>query len=270
VLTREAMEMMLFCAEKELPVTFPTGIMCGGTAPVTLAGGLALGNAETLAGLTVLQLARPGSPYVYGGNVSVLDMRTGIYSYAAPEFHLAFAAFADLGHHYRLPIWGLAGASESKTLDAQAAAEAAYEILLARLSGNNLVHDVGYLNSGLTASLEMIVLCDEIIDYTRRVGAGIEVSDDTLALDLIDDVGPRGHFLDRPHTAEHFRRAIWQPRLFVRDSYEGWKEAGSRDLFQRLNERVREILETHEPEPLDRKVQKKVAAVLAERERQAG
>lgn len=266
VLTRDSMEMVLFCAEKSLPLTYPSGIMCGGTAPVTLAGGLALANAETLAALTVLQLANPGSPYIYGGNVSVMDMRTSVFTYASPEFHLAFAAFCDLGRHYRLPVWGLAGAADAKRLDVQAAAEAAYEILLARLSGNNLVHDVGYLNSGLTACMEMIVLCDEIVDYTNRIAAGIEVSERTLALDVIDEVGPRGTFLMTQHTVDNFREFIWQPRLLDRNSHEAWESAGAKDLFARLNERVKEILETHQPDPLPADVEKKVAEILAARE----
>ena len=269
VLTREAMEMVLFCAEKGIPVTCPSGMMAGATGPVTLAGAIAQANAETLAALTVLQLARPGSPYVYGGNVSVMDMRTALFTYGAPEFHLAFAAFADLGQHYRLPVWGLAGAGDAKTLDAQAAAEAAYQILLARLSGNNLVHDVGYLNTGLTASMELIVLCDEIVGYTNRIARGIEVSEKTLALEVIDRVGPRGHFLETEHTLENFREHIWHPRLFERGSYEAWKAAGARDLFAKLNARVREILKTHRPEPLAAEAERKIAQILAEREKLA-
>jgi trimethylamine--corrinoid protein Co-methyltransferase len=269
VYTRDAMEMVLFCAENSVPVTVPSGMMAGATGPVTLAGAIAQANAETLAALTVLQLARPGSPYVYGGNVSVMDMRTSLFTYGAPEFHLAFAAFTDLGHHYKLPIWGLAGASDAKALDAQAAAEAAYEILLARLSGNNLVHDVGYLNTGLTASMELIVLCDEIIEYTNRIARGIEVSERTLALDVIHEVGPRGHFLESEHTLENFRQNIWQPKLFERNSYEAWKLAGAKDLFAKLNERVREILDSHRTDPLPAEAQAKIAEVLADRERLA-
>ncbi|MHC4916744.1 MAG: trimethylamine methyltransferase family protein, partial [Planctomycetota bacterium] len=263
VYTRDAVE------KKSIPVTVPSGMMAGATGPVTLAGALALANAETLAALTVLQLARPGSPYVYGGNVSVMDMRTSLFTYGAPEFHLAFAAFADLGHHYGLPIWGLAGASDAKTLDAQASAEAAYEILLARLSGNNLVHDVGYLNTGLTASMEMIVLCDEIVEYTNRIARGIEVSETTLALDVIHEIGPRGHFLESEHTLENFRKSIWEPRFFERNSYEAWKLAGSRDLMDKLNARVREILENHRVEDLPADAAAMVAEVLARREKLA-
>ena len=269
VYTRDALEMILFCAEKSLPVTVPSGMMAGATGPVTAAGAIALANAETLAALSVLQLARPGSPYVYGGNVSVMDMRTSMFTYGAPEFHMAFAAFADLGHHYGLPVWGLAGASDAKTLDAQAASEAAYEILLARLSGSNLVHDIGYLNTGLTASMELIVLCDEIVDYTNRIARGIEVNEHTLALDVIDEVGPRGHFLDSDHTVENFRSCIWQPRFFDRNSYDAWKGAGGRDLFARLNARVKEILAEHQVEPLPADVSARIAKILDAREKLA-
>jgi trimethylamine--corrinoid protein Co-methyltransferase len=269
VYTRDALEMILFCAEKSLPVTVPSGMMAGATGPVTAAGAIALANAETLAALTVLQLARPGSPYVYGGNVSVMDMRTSMFTYGAPEFHMAFAAFADLGHHYGLPIWGLAGASDAKTLDAQAASEAAYEILLARLSGSNLVHDLGYLNTGLTASMELIVLCDEIVDYTNRIARGIEVNERTLALDVIDEVGPRGHFLESDHTVENFRSCIWEPGLFDRNSYDAWKDAGGRDLFARLNARVKEILANHQVEPLSDEVSTRIARILDDREKLA-
>lgn len=264
--SRDAIEMVLYCAENEIPITVPSGIMAGASGPVTLAGAVALGNAETLAALTILQLARPGSPYVYGGNVSVMDMRTSQFTYGAPEFHLAFAVFTDMARHYNLPVWGLAGASDAKTLDAQAAAEAAYQILLARLSGNNLVHDMGYLNSGLTASMEMIVLCDEIVDYTNRIAGGLEVSERTLALDLIDRVGPRGHFLETDHTMENFRDFIWQPGLFDRNSFEGWKSKGSQALFARLNEKVKTILKEHQPDELPDAAQERIAAVLAERE----
>ncbi len=270
VYTRDAMEMILFCAEKSLPVTVPSGMMAGATGPVTLAGSLALANAETLAALTILQSAAPGSPYVYGGNVSVMDMRTSLFTYGAPEFHLAFAAFAALGHHYGLPVWGLAGASDAKSLDGQAAAEAAYEILLARLSGNNLVHDVGYLNTGLTACMELIVLCDEVIEYTNHIARGIEVNQRTLALDLIHEIGPRGNFLESEHTFENFRKSIWQPQFFERDSYEAWKTAGAKTLLAKLNQRVKDIMANHQPEPLSAAVEKKVAAILAEREQLDG
>lgn len=118
--TREGMETIIFCAEHGLPVAYPTGSMAGGTAPATMAGAIALGNAECLAGLVVHQLSSPGAPFIFGGNVTAMDMHSGAYTYASPEFHFSFSAFGDLAHHYKLPVWGLTGATDSKTLDAQA------------------------------------------------------------------------------------------------------------------------------------------------------
>jgi len=263
--TKKEMEMIMFCAEKSIPVTVPSGINAGATAPVTLAGAVALANAEVLSALVVHQLVRPGAPFLYGGNVTSMDMHTGNYPYAAPEFHMAFAAFADMGRYYGMPVWGLAGASDSKVLDAQAGAEAAYEILLAHLSGNNLVHDVGYLNSGLTSSMEMLLLCDEIIGMVRTIGRGIEITDETLALDVIHEVGPRGEYITHAHTSRHCRKP-WMPRFFNRDQREIWKAAGEKDLAAVLNEKVREILEGHRVEPLAQDVREEVASIVRRRE----
>ena len=134
-----------------------------------------------------------------------------------------------------------------------------------RVLSDEQVEDL-HLASLQILSHTMIVLCDEIVEWANRVAAGIEVSERTLALDVIDQVGPRGHFLQTPHTLEHFRRSIWQPRFFDRDSRAGWEAAGSKDLFARLNERVRRILETHQPQPLPERVQEAVAEILARRE----
>jgi len=114
--------------------------------------------------------------------------------------------------------------------------------------------------------MEMIVLCDEIIDYTDRIARGIEVNDETLALDVIDEVGPRGNFLSTEHTVQHFRQHTWLPGLFVRDSYQAWEANGSKELIEPLNEKVREILDSHHPAPLPDDVQEQIKTILAERE----
>ncbi len=260
--TQKEIEMVRFCAEKGVPVTVPSGINAGATAPVTLAGALALANAETLSALVIHQLVSPGAPYLYGGNVTSMDMRTGNFPYAAPEFHMNFAAFADLARHYDLPVWGLAGASDSKTLDAQAGAEASYELLMAALSGSNMIHDVGYLNSGLTSSMEMLLLCDEIISMVGKIARGFEISDETLALDVIDEVGPMNQYLDHEHTARHCRDATWSPRFFNRDQSEVWAAQGKKDLRQTLNEKVRDILATHQVPELPARVVKSIQEIV--------
>ncbi len=262
--TAKEIEMLMFCAEKGLPVTVPSGINAGATAPVTFAGALALANAETLSAMVIHQLVCPGAPYMYGGNVTMMDMRTGNFPYAAPEFHMGFAAFADMARYYNVPVWGLAGASDSKVLDAQAGAEAAYELLMAEFSGNNLIHDVGYLNSGLISSMEMLLLCDEIISSVKRIARGIEISDETLALDVIDEVGPMGQYLDTEHTVKHCRDN-WAPRYFNRDQREVWKLAGEKDMATDLNERVLSILESHKPEALPENVVAALEKIIEKR-----
>jgi trimethylamine--corrinoid protein Co-methyltransferase len=169
-----------------------------------------------------------------------------------------------MGRFYRLPVWGLAGATDSKLVDAQAGAEAAYELLLAHLSGANLIHDVGYTTGGINSSMEMLLLCDEIISMVKKVGEGITISDETLALDVIHEVGPRKHFLAHPHTAEHCRQA-WSPRFFDRQAFELWEQAGKKDTYAVLRERAKEILAQHTVEPLPTNVLKKLDAVAEAR-----
>ncbi|MCG3180517.1 MAG: Glycine betaine methyltransferase [Phycisphaerae bacterium] len=262
--TRMGMEKLLYCARHGIPVTYPTGAMAGATAPVTLAGALAMGNAECLAGLVAHQLAAPGAPFVYGGNTTAMDMRTGSFTYASPEFHLCFSAYADLAHHYCLPVWALAGASDAKTVDAQAGAEAAMQILMAELSGAQLIHDMGYLDSGLCSSPEMIVLADELASMARYISRGIEINDRTLALDVIDQVGPTGNYLIHEHTLANFREEIWFPDSIFRGTYSSWKEAGARDIRAALLAKARRILDEHEVPPLPVDVQAAIAAVLAD------
>jgi trimethylamine--corrinoid protein Co-methyltransferase len=260
--TKIGTEKLLFCAEKGIPCAYIPGVMAGGNGPVTLAGSMAMANAEVLSGLVISQLKRPGAPFVYGVNVSVMDMHSTIYAYAAPEFSLTNSICAALAHHYRLPVWGLAGAADSKTLDAQAAAEAMFSILMAELSGANLVHDVGYIESGLTSCMEMVLLCDELIAMCRRLSRGLELDANSLALETIDAIGPGGHFLDCDHTLENWRTAHWYPRLMDRQRYYAWDAAGRPDMYKRLNTEVRAILEKHTVEPLDDGLRGEVAEII--------
>jgi len=258
-------EKVVFCAEHGIPVTYVSGIMAGANAPITVAGAVALCNAECLAGLVVAQLARQGAPFIYGANCSVMDMRTAVYSYACPEFSLTNAVFSAMSRRYRLPVWGLAGAPDSKMVDAQAGAEAAVSILTACLAGGNLVHDIGYLDSGLTSSLEMICLGDELIPMCRTIARGLDISDETLALDVIDRVGPGGNFLGDEQTARLCRTAHYIPTVLDRRNLDGWLAAGGTDLATRLNERARTVLAEHTVEPLPDDVQAAIRAVLDRR-----
>jgi trimethylamine--corrinoid protein Co-methyltransferase len=252
---------LLYMAEQSLPIVHSPAPMMGGTAPATMAGGLALGNAEVLSSLVMHQLKRPGAPFVYGSGLHHLDMRTTISVYSAPEFELARIAVAELGRFYRLPTWGYAGHSDSLAIDEQAAADAVFSVLVSLLAGSNLVHDVGYLEAGLTTSPEMIVLTAEMIDMLRHFMRGISLSAADLAMDVIHQVGPGGDFLSTDHTLEHFRN-FWEPELFNRQRAENWIEAGKKRLSDRLREKTIQILDEHQPEPLPAETREEIGYIL--------
>jgi trimethylamine--corrinoid protein Co-methyltransferase len=252
---------LLYMAEQSLPIVHSPAPMMGGTAPVTLAGGLALGNAETLSSLVMHQLKHPGAPFVYGSGLHHMDMKTTISVYGAPEFQLARVAVAEMGRYYGLPTWGYAGHSDSCTMDEQAAADAAFSVLVALLAGSNLVHDVGYLEAGLTTSPEMIVFSAEMISMMRCLVDGVSLDAEALALEVIHQVGPGGDFLTQKHTLKHFRE-LWQPALFDRRRVEDWTATGSRRLGDRLRERTVSIIEEHKPEPLPASVRAEIDYIL--------
>jgi trimethylamine---corrinoid protein Co-methyltransferase len=242
----EPMEKLLFAAEKGIPCIFISGMLGGATGPVTLAGSLALANAESLAGILIAQLKREGTPVISGGGVLALDMAGATPAYGAPEFMLSNAGIVELAHFYGLPTWGYAGCSDAKLFDEQAAADAAQWILMMSLAGANLVHDVGYLESGRTSSYEQLVFSDEMIGKTRHLLKGIQVDDETLAVDVSSRVGPGCQFLTDEHTVRHFRDA-WFPTLEDRRTYEAWQDSGSLTMRDRVNAKVRNLLETHQP-----------------------
>jgi len=239
----DPLDKLLFAAERGMPTVYTPGIMAGATAPVTVAGTLVTGNAELLSGLVISQLQAPGAPFIYGGVFTSMDMSSSVFLYASPEFYLFNIALADLAHHYRLPVFGTCGCSDAKLLDEQAAAEAAASTAVAALAGANLIHDVGYVESGLTACYELIVLVDELASLMRRLRQGVGLSDEELAVGEIGQVGPGGHFLDCEHTLRHFRQELWFPRLFDRRRFDTWTQDGAMPLGARLKARVREILE---------------------------
>ena len=261
----ESVDKLLFCAEKGIPVTYPPSPNTGGGGPITLAGALALGNAECLAGLVLTQLVRPGTPFLYGMNTAALDMKSAIVSYGAPEWPTGMAAWCDIARTYDLPIWGAAGATDSKVVDAQAGIEASLSIMTAFLSRCNLVHDVGYIEYGTTSSMEMLVVADEIIRGARRIMGGVEVNELTLARDAIHRAKPGGGFLADDHTLDNWKWAQWRPDLIDRMRYDRWVQKGERDMTARANERARELLAQHQVPPLPAAAEELIADLLRER-----
>jgi trimethylamine--corrinoid protein Co-methyltransferase len=235
----------------------------GGTAPITIASGLVMSLAEILSSLVVHQMTNPGAPFVFGAGLHHMDMKATQICYGGPEFQLTKAAVAELGRWYGLPTWGYAGCSDAKVMDEQASAEAMLSVLMAKLTGANLIHDVGYMESGLTTSYEMIVLTDEIISMTENIIGGIEVSEATMLMDELDQVGPGGHFLNTAATMERYRY-FWYPTLFSREIRETWEERGATTLGQRLTEKVKTVLDEHQPEPLDADKKEALADIVAQ------
>ena len=243
---------LIFCAEHKIPICFPSGSNAGGGAPATLAGAMAMGIAENLVGMVIHQMAGKGSPFLFGPNVSVLDMKHTVVSYGCPEWSLTQAALADMRDElYGLPIWAFGGASDSKVMDAQAGAEAMFSIITAMLSRCNLIHDGGYLEYGSTSSLEMVTMNNELVAMSRFFTNGIPVDEETLALDAIERVGtggPGSIFLTDDHTFDHFMQAQFLPNLLDRSRYDAWEAAGSMDLYKRCNAEAKRILAEHEME----------------------
>ena len=257
---------LIFCAENMIPICFPSGSNAGGGAPITLAGAMALGIAENLVGLVVHQLACKGAPFLFGPNVSALDMKHTVVSYGCPEWSLTQAALADMRDEmYGLPIWAFAGASDSKVMDAQAGVEAMFSISNAMLSRCNLIHDVGFLEYGSTSSLEMVTMVNELVGMSRFFAEGIHVNEDTLALEAIERVAtgdPGSMFLMDDHTFEHFMQAQFLPKLLDRSRYDSWEDDGAMDLYQRCNVEAKRILLEHQVEPKSDDVVKEIDKIL--------
>ncbi len=262
----EATEKLLFAAEKGIPAIFTPCIMAGATGPATLAGAMVQGLAECLVGVVLAQLKRQGAGVIIGGVDSPMDMTTSVLSYGAPELALISAAMTDVAKWLGLPMFSTAGCSDSKALDQQAAIEATLTIILAALSGANLIHDVGYLDSGLLGSFDMLVMSDEVIGMAKQILKGITVTPETLALEVIEQVGPGGHYLTQEHTRRHFRTEFWLPTLMDRQMRRSWEASGRRTMADRVRARVLHILEHHRPLPIAPETEAQLKEIVAQAE----
>ena len=260
--THEDLGNVMWAADHGIPVIYLGGPIVGMTSPMTGASALVLSLATALSGLAVAQLRQRGTPFVLGGMPAPADLCTSRMAYGSPELSLYTAAFTDLCRYLGVPNMGTAGASESKLLDAQAAIEASIQILTSGLSGAALVHDLGFLDCAEIGSLAFLVITDEIVAMVKRLLRGIKVNADTIMLDLIEQIGPGGHFLGESSSAKLCRQEVWVPRLMDRNSYVVWEQKGRRTMEARAEARVRAILENHQPEPLDDAVVAMINALL--------
>ena len=245
----DTLDKIIFCAQKGIPQVLYPGLQAGATAPATFAGTIVQGSAESLSGLVVAQLVRKGAPVIYGALTTIMDMATAVFSYGAPEMNLMTAAMAQMAQQYRLPFFGTAGCSDAKFPDdPQAVIEGTFSCLSSALSGANLIHDHGFLDHSALISPNYLVLIDEVLSMVNHYMRGIAVNAETLALDVIDQVGPGGHYLEEEHTMQHFREVCYSS-LFDRSNYEEWRKQGAIHFSERLREKTRKLMD-HHAEPL--------------------
>lgn len=263
--TKEALDKLMLLAKNRIPCIYTPGMIMGGTAPATIPGALSIGIADTLTGLVISQLIEKGAPMICGAAGGPMDMKTMQHSYGAPEWMLLHGASAEIFHSLQLPVFHAAGVTDAKVIDAQAAIEGTMQILCALGSGGNLIHDVGFADLGMTGSLAQLAICDEIIAMAKRLYEGITFDEEAFAFDVIKKVGPGGNFLMEEHTANHFRET-WNPDLIDRYGYATWEARGSKNMTERANEKVRAILENHQPVPLTEEVKNTIDVILAKAE----
>jgi len=255
-------------ANMNQPVALTPEIMAGATGPVTLAGTMVQHNAEVLSMLTLMQLIHPGTPILYGAASTITDMRTSMLRLGAPEAGLMHVGFAQLAEKYNLPTRGVAGVSDSKTFDTQAGYETAFNLLLAVMAGFNFVtYALGSLDLSLSVSYEKIMTDHDLLGMVERLVNGVDVSDETMALDVIDEIGPGGHYLAHKHTRDYHAKEHFIPQLFDTQSYDSWTKAGAKPLRDKAREEVRKILREHHPTILDNETEKKLEEYVAQVER---
>jgi trimethylamine--corrinoid protein Co-methyltransferase len=259
--SEEVVQKLLFATDHEIPFVYTPCPLAGATAPCTLAGTAVQALTESLFGIVLSQIRKPGAPLIIGGLMSNMDMLTTVYCYGSPEMALLSAAYTQITKWLGVPEYETAGCSDSKMFDEQAAMEATINIATATLSGGNMIHDVGYLEQGLTSSPDMMVAANEIIDMVKRIMKGIDVSDSEKALQVMEEVGPGGHYLEHDHTFSRFKKEIWRPDLIDRQVFENWESSGSKTFRDRVHERVVKILDAEEEPLLDEKMYKELRRI---------
>jgi len=264
--SREMVDALMEYARCRQPVIIALLVMAGSTGPITLAGVLAQQNAEILAGVTLAQLISSGTPVIYGSTSTNILMKTGALSIGSPELALIVTATAQMARYYGLPSRSGGALTDAHSPDAQAGSESMLSLLTAVNSGVDLViHAAGILSSYLAFSYEKFVLDDEMCGMVRWFRRGIKVTPETLAYEVIVDVGPGGNFLMEPHTVEHCRTEFWQPEVYSRQSLEAWMAAGRPDVAGRARQRWQQLLAEHQDPPLDAATARQLRAYVEER-----
>jgi trimethylamine---corrinoid protein Co-methyltransferase len=258
----DGIDLLFETARLNLPVPIGPMAQMGLSAPATVAGTLAQEHAEILAGISITQLIHPGMPVCYGGICHAFDMATTQLIFSGPEQVIFGVAMTQLGKHLGLPVYINVGLTDSKRPDAQAGLEIAASLLAGAAAGADIFGHMGISGVDQATSLDMLVLQHEAISYVESALRRIDVSPDTLGLDVIDSVGPGGTFIDSMHTFEHFRKELWFPELLDRQYYQAWADGGATGMEERCRAYKTRILETHEVEPLPSEIDRDIEGIV--------
>jgi trimethylamine--corrinoid protein Co-methyltransferase len=242
---------LIDCARAGIPAQLVSMPLSGATSPVTLSAAVVQHTAESLSGVVIHQLAKTGSPIVWGGSPAAFDMREGTTPMGAAETWLIDAAYVQVGKTLNLPTHAYMGMSDAKLVDAQCGLESMGGALVAALAGVNMISGAGMLDFETCQSFEKLVIDAEIIGLARRVVAGIQVREEPMAVNLMREMGHRGDYLTHPHTHKWFRKELYIPSAVIdRGSFDAWEKKGSKSTFERAHDRVDELLKTPRPSPL--------------------
>ncbi|WP_227764450.1 trimethylamine methyltransferase family protein [Zhaonella formicivorans] len=256
-------KLMVEAAGYGVPLATPAAPMAGATGPMTLAGTLVQLNVEALAGIVLTQLINRGTPVLYSAVPTTVDIRTGTFLFGSIEMGMMNAAAAQLARYYKIPIYATAGVSESKIPDVQAGYEKAGTALLVALAGANYIHDAaGLLESAMTASYAQYVIDNEILGIVLRAARGIEVTPQTLATEVIAEVGPGGEYLTHAHTYRHMRSETFLAKVANRQNFTNWVQEGAINGWEKANRIAAEILQSHRPLPIPADVHSRVQAMI--------
>jgi trimethylamine--corrinoid protein Co-methyltransferase len=268
-LPRDGLDIVREFAQAGQPISIGPMAMTVGTAPGTLAGTLAQENAEILAGVVITQLLAPGMPITYGGIPHIMDPRTGICSFGAPEQGLMAIAMVQIARSYGLPVYINVGLTDAKLPDAQAGMEKAATLLLGVLAGADTFGHCGICGTDHAGSLLWLAFDDELMSYIKRIARGFAVDAEHLATDVIHSVGPAGNFLAEEHTVRHFREELWlAASVWTRQPYDLWQSEGATSFTDRLRGRVSDILMAHQPPPLNESLSREIDQIVAAAKRE--
>ena len=263
-------EGILRMGDRGQPVVMTPFTLAGAMAPVTLAGAVAQQNAEFLAGLTLHQLNSPGAPFVYGGFTSNVDMRSGAPAFGTPEYMKSALVGGQFARRYRVP-YRSSNVNAANAVDAQAAYESVFSLWGAVMGGAHLFkHAAGWMEGGLQASFEKMVLDADLLDMVASFLEPFRVDEAELALDAMREVGPGGHYFGAEHTQSRYKTAFFAPMVSDWRNYEAWSAAGSPTAGDHLHRLYKEKLALYEAPPMDPAVREELDAFVARRKEEGG